>query len=533
MKVQRKIKYVLPVILALAFLLSVAQVHATPTYNWIQNSGFEVSGVNQVQGNDFENITDIPRWSLEGSGGMSTETYHSPTHSYSIGYPTGYLTYTFPVAFLGSSVTNFSFWMSLGSGQHLNLQIAYNDSSYSEAIPVYGQDGGMAFHDETSEIDDAKFVSHFILHPANAISYVDDFMFTVTGGSGQSAVTWDSYPWFNIDSFGTDLFSNISTTFGHNSLCSYYTYSVPYGAFLLLQNIDYLDSNTVSEVSLWAWSYVANCRIKFFIVFSDGSIISQTRTMTEIGNWEKLNFWALLLPNRIIEGIVIQVLDGDSSQFTNLDDVSILSTTESGVSVFTWSLSPAPITYTNNSFQAWQRTPYLFTGFIHNATGYINGTGIYTLTSSKGTQTGAIVNGVFSLALSERTGLPDVFLQESLRFNIVTDMSNFTVTVHAGWNYVYVDITPAEPSGIPIELIQFLNTLYVFVVVFAPPIGISLIVRKVKGDAMVGFIAGLALSIVAGIIAKDSEGNPLVPVWGLFIITLVLAYSIFAKVREK
>lgn len=538
-KVQRKIKYVLPLILALTLLLSFSQVHATTTYNWIQNSGFE---------GDFVNLLTDPSFE---SGAFSSENW-TDGGSASIGAFAHYGSYGIQITSAGNnwfiqylsnessnSVGNITFWGKRTGSEDvaiiIQFDVVYNDTTSDIDGFTMNIDGAWHQFVFDTELDPGKFINYVKISYSSGGSarnaQMDDFIFMAGSGGGQSAVTLTSYPWFNFDSLGSDLYSNISTSFGHVSLGSYYTYSMPYGAFPLCQAINYLDSNTVSEVSLWAYSNIVNCRVKFYMAFSDGATTSQIKTMSLQDTWEKLTFTGIVLPNRIVEGIVIQILDGDGSQLTNLDDVSILSTTETGVSVFTWTLSPTPITYSNYSFQGWQRTPYLFTGFIHNATGYINGTGTYTLTSSKGTQTGVIINGVFSLTLSERVGLPDIPLLEDLRFNIVTDMSNFTVTVHAAWNYVFVEGGGGggggEGSGVPIEYVQFLNMLYVFIVVFAPPVGISLIVRKVKGDAMVGFIAGLALSMVAGIITG------IVPVWGLFIITLVLAYSVFAKVREK
>jgi len=212
--------------------------------------------------------------------------------------------------------------------------------------------------------------------------------------------------------------------------------------------------------------------------------------------------------------------------YSHIDDVSVLSTLPTSAVGFYWEAFPSPIENTSISFTQYQGVSEQITCYVYNSDGDLAGDGTFNVTTSKGTQTGTINGGTFSFAVIGTLQTFDSTESIIIIFNSQGSVFNGTVTLTAYW----LAISGGEGGGdlgLPAYVTNLFNYTLIGAVILAPPIIVSILVRKVKGDAMVGFIAGLALSIVAGVVTG------LVPLWGLFIITLVLAYSIFAKVREK
>jgi hypothetical protein len=531
MKVQRKIKYVLPIILALALLASVTQVHAATYYNWILNPSFEGEGVNLITNAGFE-TGDFTNWTSGGGASVGVAYQHGGSYGARL---TDAGNNWFNQSFADTpseSISNFGFYAkrtgAVDVAVGVSVTFTYNDSSSDVQTFTLNVDGDWHRYNYTAEFDAGKFVYDFkvayVDGGTSRYAYLDDFVCMTSFGEGQTTVSPGTFPWFNIDLLNWNTADGIAVYgIAHEGVCSYYyAGDTGYtGTFYLYQSIPMLLSNFVENCSFWAYESTTGCSVKFHVVYGDGYQNIDTFSFDSVETWQQFN--VTVLPNRVIETIALEFVGSTAAYPIYVDDVSLLAIVPYGQSCFTWYVTPPPISFDNYSFSTYITEAHIFYGFVHAENDTVCGSGSFSVTSTYGgIQSGSIINGAFNFPVSARlTLLTDT--AEDFIISIVSDVGNFTVTVRANWQYVYVE----GSGGLPIYLPTLLNGILIFGVVFAPPLIISIIVRKVKGDAMVGFIAGLALSIVAGVITG------VVPLWGLFIMTLALAYCIFAKVREK
>lgn len=515
-------------------IFTLIPIVSATNYEWIRNSGFEVENLVRPFDGGFESGGFIyGNWTGGGTylGIADNVLAYDGIYIADFGGGTtgGDMQITF-ANFPINNVISLGFWGYNNAGNHnINFEIQTNNETltynfnsgqygntvwyYFNALSIlnghYGNITGFHFHVQTSSSGSSYW-------------FLVDNVYIGQIGDEQTNITWLTEPWFNLDVEEMDMYSNITTLNGHTGLCSYYSYSMAGGAFPLMQKINYLDADLISEVSLWALTTVSNCRIRFYVAFSDGSTNYVTKTMTTTGIWEKLTFDYIIIPDHILEGIVIQILDGNSYQYTNIDDVSILASVPLGQSVFTWELNPEPISYDNASFNAYQRTEYVLTGFIHDENGTINGSGTFSLVSTKGTQTGIITNGVFYVTLSERitNSLAESYI-ELLRFKIVTDVNNFTVTVHANW--VWIDAL--LPDEIPDEDVYLPNTnismdvlIYLFILIIilvAPSLYIAFECAQRNFNPILGFMGTFTIMAIICVVIT------LINVWILVVAIIV------------
>lgn len=532
MKAQRKIKYILPVILALAFLLSLAQVHATTTYNWIQNPGFDDVGGNVIVNSGFETGALSPSWT--NGTGATVEVYpHNGTYSALITYPSNYIWQNLTVPVDVSSVSLFHFWWknTAQTGTYnVRVTVCWTNSTSTTILKTVECYIGGVFVwcevDCTSDLGVTGTINAIIIDAVEKTGYIDDVeLISIGSGSGQDTVSADTFPWFSaMDYAFTGI--NPSGLFSHSPPCSFYT---GFGDEInaLAQAINYMPSSSVSSISLWALTdNPTDVKVKFTIIYSDRTYTMKLSSgFKDTDGWVELTFSGFVLPNKLIVQIQITI-QGDGACYSHIDDVSILSTLPTSTVGFYWEAFPSPIENTSISFTQYQGVSEQLTCYVYNSNGDLAGDGTFNVTTSHGTQTGVINGGTFSFPVIGTIQTFDSSESIIIMFNSQGSVFNGTVQLTAYW----LAVSSGEGGGdlgLPAYVTNLFNYGIIFAVIFAPPLVVSILVRKVKGDAMVGFIAGLALSVVAGIITG------VVPLWGLFIMTLVLAYAIFAKVREK
>jgi hypothetical protein len=335
---------------------------------------------------------------------------------------------------------------------------------------------------------------------------------------GQSSFTPISVPWYcYVGNFSR------STAQAHSGTYSLVMVYQGGAGCAIHQDVPLLDTDLLYNFSFYVKTLSSSpvvMHVDFW--YSDGSYSGDDiNGIVSSMNWVNVGSTISFDSGKLLVGYSFHMVTV-TSDLTFVDDVSLKGQTGL-VPSFAFSLVPAPAVMTWQSFSANQGVAYTFLGYVYDA-GVLSGDGTFNVSSSMGFASGIINDGLFSYSINPRS----VQVANSSETFIIgvnaTDIGSFYVHIYATW----LGTGEAGPFDlISPEIMQFLNLLYVFIVIFAPPLIISILVRKVKGDAMVGFIAGLALSVVAGIITN------IVPLWGLFIMTLVLAYSIFAKVKEK
>lgn len=534
---KRKIKYALPVILALALFMSFSRVHATTYYNWVQNAGFEDAGGNMILNPSFEtgNLDNWTTWA--GTPSVSTwSPQNNGTYVGVIAYPTDRVGQVFDIGIPVSYVIAFDFWWYNNAQEgsyNVRVYIGYTNGTQDILLksvePYYEGSYHWVIVDLTSDLRTDLTVANFSVNAVEKTGAIDGFEL-VSSGSGQNTVSPDSFPWYSAEDY---LYTGINTAgVAHSGIACYYT---GYGEQLspLCQALNYLPSSSVSSVSLWAWTQSPeDIKVKFTIIYSDRTYtIKLSSGFKDTDGWTELTFSGFVLPNKLIVQIQITIQGWNpmyysSPSYNHIDDVSVLSTLPSSTVGFYWEAFPSPIENTSISFTQYQGVSEQLTCYVYNVDGDLAGDGTFNVTTSKGTQAGVINGGTFSFPVIGTIQTLDSSESVIIMFNSQGSIFNGTVTLTAYW----LAVSGGEGGGdlgLPAYVTNLFNYGIVFAVIFAPPLVVSILVRKVKGDAMIGFIAGLALSIVAGVVTG------LVPLWGLFIITLVLAYSIFAKVREK
>lgn len=542
---KRKIKYVLPIILALTLLLSFSQVHATITYNWVQNAGFDDVGGNVLVNSGFESGAFFPYWTnSSGADVLPWSPPHNGTYVAYISYPSNYVMQNLSSPIDVSTVTLFRFWWYNNAQEgeyYVRVTVCWTNStstSFFKTVECWIE--GVFIWCEvdcTSNLGETGMINAIKIDAYAKSGVLDDVELITTGSGGQDTVSADSYPWYSAEDY---VYTGINTAgLAHSgSACFYAGYSEELNP--LCQDFNFLPSSSISSISLWAWTQSSeDVKVKFTLIYSDRTFTSKfSLGFKDTDGWIELTFSGFVLPNKLIVQIQITVQGWDpiyysGPSYNHIDDVSVLSTLPSSTVGFYWEAFPSPIENTSISFTQYQGVSEQLTCYVYNSDGDLAGDGTFNVTTSKGTQLGTINGGTFSFPVIGTTAVFDTSEAIIIMFNSQGSIFNGTVQLTAYWLAISEEGGGTGDLGIPLYMITWLNLGVVFAVVFVPPLAVSILVRKVKGDAMVGFIAGMALSIVVGVIVKDSAGNSIVPLWGLFIIALVLAYSIFAKVREK
>ena len=325
----------------------------------------------------------------------------------------------------------------------------------------------------------------------------------------QTEINTKTSPWWSYDSDAAPYFYGIGTYgIGINGITSgYHHYYGWNNGKSIYQTIDFLFSDRVKGICLYA-SYIANAtgNIKITLFYSDGSSSYKTQTYIDsYANYQFINFSGFVTAGKVIRYVSIQVLTGDSTQFTSIDCVSLLADVPRGMNAFSWDLNPIPYSRGNNSFWAYQGINYVFMGYVRNSSGYWIGTGSFNVISGVGVQTGTITDGVFYFTISARSALVD--FSETFIITVTSTSANFTVNINAWW--IYSPATPTSPSSETlINSIASIVTIFLFM--FVP----ALLLAQMAG------IYGLISGLIMGSICLYIGG--MIPLWAVFLLGLAI-----------
>jgi len=501
-------------------------VKADTEYNWIQNNGFESGSSNILLNSGFE-YGNTTAW---GTDGIIDSNAYSGFYALKLYFPyTCYASQSFTNTSV-NDIEEFSAYMKTNGVMSTYLRVQYNDSSIDNYECVLTS-SYVKYSFPLEELDAGKFVSQFYIAKSSATgspyAYVDSCAVIISGyGTGQTDFNATTLPWWS----GQDNpFTGINQLLGHESQCSAYMGWSNYME-TIAQDIGFLDSDTVTNASLWLYTDgAADVTFNIQIVYTDRST---TRYTTEPFNsadgWIEVNFASIVLPNKVIFQLQLFGTQETVSQYVFIDDVRLMASVPYGQCVFSWELSPEPTGRTNLTFSAYQGVGYVFTGYVYDENGVINATGTFSYTTGYGSGSGSINGGTFSFQLVARASFQTI--TESIVINIVSDTQNMTTKITATWEYTGF-ATPPPTTGeegwytnIIVQVMVFFLLIMLIPLVFA-------IELKNHINPAITFSIGLVIMLAIGF------KSGFLDLWFLFlgimiIIVLFLnALGIFRRVQ--
>lgn len=515
-------------LLSVLIISFIPQVKATTNYEWIQNGGFEDCGGNLVSDAGFESGGFASGWSR--TSGPYVDIIGGDVHngSYAAYFGGGVTGATLTHSFSGLSVgeiNTFGFWVKKVSGTHniafdivtSNVTLHYGDLPQPTVwtyIDVYS----LLVSQSNSVNITSIYFNQYAAQSGNYEYRIDD-VFIGNVGSGQTDFNANTTPWFSAEASD---FQGINVAgIAHSGIaCVYDGYTDYWQA--IIQNINFLDSNMATNLTCYVSgsSVPRTVKLKMNVIYSDRSFSTKTVTVTSNNeyDWKFMNFTDIVLPNKII--IQIQfVLPEQTDYYVHVDDVSLLASVPASQSRFSYTLTPLPINQTGFTFTVYQKTNYIFNGFLYDSNGNPTENGTYTLLTSKGSQSGNVISGVFSFVLTERLGVTD--FQESI---IIQINSTLTIQLTGIWKFVGGEGIGDGDGGYDSWYSNMVVTyMILFIFLIVPPLIIAFEFAKHDVDPFMGFVGGLCLTVPIAYIVH------IIDLWVLFVFVLGLILMVLSK----
>lgn len=489
------------------FFISTNQVKAT-NYEWIQNGSFESAIANVLLNPSFEIGNGKTYWSFTTCDITQDYAYSGLNSTYfnTLSSILSNSQFIQNVSTNDDNSLNFFYRCHASlTSMTLRFTFSYVEGGTSSVDIVFLQNTNMSSLSWTS-VNIMNFISLTVDKTVYKIEitntaksgtysmYVDNFYFGLTIPNGQTDFTEDTIPWWSTQDY---LYTGINYLLGYIGQCSAFIgYGDSKGS--IIQDIDYLDSDKVSGLTMYAYkNYAVDVGVKVNLIYSDRSYSSKIILVTTSNNWQLLNFSGFVLPNKSIIQIQL-LLDDIYPTYVNLDSVSLLATVDVNTHSFIWNVYPDGITKNTWGFSQYQSVTTLYTCQVFNDTGNLAGDGTYTVSTNKEHLTGIIMNGLFSFTLSARNYLMDNTEQIIISYTCDNGNNSGTVNITAQWIY-------AGGSGgggndeqeMMNRLNLIINFIIYFCVYFVPALTIVGITHD-KLDPVIGLISGLILSSLVG-----------------------------------
>jgi hypothetical protein len=515
------------VFLVSMLLFSLVRVgFATTYYEWIQNGGFELSGGNLVGNPSFEdvNASFYPNnWvSMVHVGNTTSAVFYDGARSAHFDAAGVGLIYYFANNYSSDIISSVTAWWKGSGSNGYAMRLGYNDSSYTDASGAVTSSWVQHGLSATA----GKFVEYVSVSEYAGSGSQDnycDLVFVGVVGSGQTDFTPISLPWYAAENWP---YQAVAVGPAHSGVCSAYTgYSS--AALQIVQDIGFLDSNAVHNVSLYAkaaGNTAGDKVVRFLVVYGDRSYSYQDLSVNDTEGWKLLNFTGFILANKVIIQVQLSVRSGATNDYVSFDDVSLLASVPVGRALFTWSLSPVPVNCTNSTFYGYELTGYVMTCFVYNDTGYPVESGSYTVVSGSGIQSGNIAGGTFSFLIAARSSSGD--FEENFVIYVVTSSHSFSVNIVAHWIYVAGGEENPPSEGGWYAIPNFASFIVLFVICGLPAFVLGMAGAK-GGWGLQGLLLGLFLGVSAGVIVG------LVPFWFIFVNVLFVVLFLFSMMRRS
>lgn len=219
-------------------------------------------------------------------------------------------------------------------------------------------------------------------------------------------------------------------------------------------------------------------------------------------------------------------------------------------SAYVYWLSPSPIFILDNDFEIYKNQIYTYTGEnFYSQQAYGNGnftlysTGIMqtweildVTTPTNEILTGSIVNGLLSFMVSARiSSLEPAFEKWLLVYEVdaveyeIEHKIVFVSSGHEDWwtDYLFPSATTPPDYTPPTGKEWVSDFVIMFIFVFVPPLVVAYLAGKSDISPMVGYIAGLAITIMIG------YQSGLTPVWFVFGIIIVMIVIIIEMLHSR
>ncbi len=518
-------------LLALSLTLSlffIAPAKGLPAYyNWVLNPSFE--GEENLIGNaGFESGQYYVNYEFEhgnwsdagGTGQIELTTAHSGVYSWEAYYSGSGKDpcYNFSEPLLGADVIGFTFWAYGLSGGDYNILVTYTDATTSTSGDTDIGSNTWVECDELSIINTAKYVDYITFRRVGVYScFFDDIYFAVDDPDAQTDKSMTSTPWFGADNYG---FSYIQDGYiAHEGTGSYYIGWTGYSD-AVCQNFEYIDSDTVQFIDLWAYTEndPPNIGVKVNVIYSDRTSTTKTLNITTASTWTHLNYGkSFISDNKYIIQIQV-VLPNYIADYVVIDDVGLWSSLPPTYHRFTFSLSPTANSQTSGSFNAYQGIAYTFYGYLWDENQTLSESGTFTVATDYGTGSGTITSGQFTFSLQARASVST--LTETLVIRMVASGEVLETQIVVTWEYVAgADDTDGTDTA------PMINFFVIFIMIFAPAMGFALELGRKGLNPVIGFIGVLFLMCFLGYISG------LVPVSYIFACLIVTALFMLALLK--
>lgn len=504
--------------------IQINQVKADSTYEWIQNGGFEDVGGNQISNPSFGSGILTP-WESNTEIQTSGRT---DAHSGYCLYSSGYV-YQNITGSLISDISEFSFWWYNNAQEgayNVRVTIYWTNNTYSQVNKAVTCYYGGIFHWVqvicTSDFGSTGIINRIKVDAVEKSGFVDDFILMDISGGGQSDFNASTTPWFSAEASD---FQGINVAgIAHSGIACVYDGYTDYWQSII-QNINFLDSNTVTNLTCYVSgsSVPRNIKLKMNVIYSDRSFSTKTVIVTSNNeyDWKFMNFTDIILPNKII--IQIQfVLPEQTDYYVHVDDISLVASIPVTQTRFSYTLTPLPINQTGFTFTVYQKTTYIFNGFLYDLTGNPTENGTYILITSKGSQSGNIISGVFSFVLTQRLGIAD--FQESI---IIQINNTLTIQLTAIWKFIgsdgFEDDGNLPNTNVPVS--TFITFLIYTILLFAFPFVFTIyaVQKAPQINPLFVFLIGFNIMALIGMIST------LISLWVLIVMMIIdVVYALYS-----
>jgi hypothetical protein len=349
----------------------------------------------------------------------------------------------------------------------------------------------------------------------------------VAGVDSQQVIDFNSTPWYR-GGINDSILLELNPYLGYQSNSSVAIASDAWN-WGIIQNIDYLDSDTVQFIDLCARSDGNLYGLKINIVYSDRSYTSKIINSTWTTTWQHQIFSNFITPSKYI--IQIQIYCSfQHGGIVNIDNVGLWSSIQSDKSRFTWNVSPLPLNKTGFICSVRQHQNYVFTGKLYDINGELTEDGSFQVLYNSGSVTGTITNGVFSFSISERSGATDFVEEFDIQIDLNSEQLSFELTFN--WMYSGSGYGTGGEGNIPntnVPISTFINFVLLLCFIVLPAIGFGFYCGFHNVNPLFGFIGALTMLTAVGYLVT------LVPLWFFattIIVDVVLGLYIFNSSRS-
>lgn len=536
---------------------------AVSYYNWIKGSEMETT-TNQIEdggfeSGDFNSGVLYGNWSIKAGTPYFVTTFRRSGVNCMRVESGESVFYNFTDAIFGADIESFEFYVySSDLNKHIDVYLYYSDSSsyFLDDKSIGGEDDWF-IQDILSYVDEGKYLTAFSIDYDDILFYIDDCFLGIEDEYSQEQYDVDTYPWrvTGLLSYYQSIGYTDFPTFlpfityrmypsgalvdvdniGHNLVwgresngSGYIGYDESTAQFV--QDIDYLDSDSVHYVDLWAYTENdGEVSIKINIIYSDRTYDSKTVELTEKDDWEHLNFGGSWIDdNKYIVQVQIS-LDDYFAGYVNIDDIGIWSSLPSNSYRFTFTVSPSPLSQTSIGFNAYMGQTYTFTGYLWDINGELTENGTVTISHNYGSTVATLSSGIFTFTINPRSGTSDFTEQLGISVNNGDIVELYELTVQ--WIYTSGG---GGGKGEEERANNLFDWLIMFIVIFLPALLFAggIYENNQQPDSMhispiFGLVAGLVLSIGIGVYTS------LVPLWILILMIVALVVLIAGMVIKN